>query len=237
MVTTLSEEMNESARTLALAIDADGTPVEAVFWKYEDEHERWRLRIVSPRVAIKGPLAVYRVIRNQMDLIAKREKVPFQFDDIRALEVDDPEVEEVRNMAFMVKPGSTQITHPFALLWTYLPGQLKPIVSEPLTNNNGEKIGFTARFYRLISGMFFLEVDDSDGTSKAGESFFVSNSAQILPASYNFELPRLSLTCNLDQAIFQWASGNESMAGYITRSRFDTAIAKLKKVVRVEQLR
>jgi len=66
------------------------------FWKYEEEREAWRLYLVSPRVGVDGPLALYRQIRPVLDAMPPNQREDLDLADITLVRPDALDVREMK---------------------------------------------------------------------------------------------------------------------------------------------
>lgn len=98
---TLSEEMKQEGATLTRALDEAGWPVVASFWYYEDDFNRWKLMLVSPRVSSDGAREAYLAVIHALDALGQSRMI---LNHIRAIAPDHP---LVTRLASVIQTGWT----------------------------------------------------------------------------------------------------------------------------------
>lgn len=59
----LTEKMKDDGRTIVKELDRINLLIKGAFWLYVKPDNEWKLILVSPETAVKGPRHVYRRVR------------------------------------------------------------------------------------------------------------------------------------------------------------------------------
>jgi len=90
----LTERMIDAGAELTTNLDRAQWPVVASFWLFDQENNRWRLVLASPRVLDDGPLASYRHINE----VLRKTSSPLPLESIAFVSPDDALVQAFRSV-------------------------------------------------------------------------------------------------------------------------------------------
>jgi hypothetical protein len=98
---TLTEEMKSLGASLTRTLDEARWPVVASFWYFEDDFNRWKLFLASPRVNTDGKKASYGAVINALKALHQSRAALYN------LTVVAPDHPLVRDLASVIQTGWT----------------------------------------------------------------------------------------------------------------------------------
>ena len=104
MVTNLSDNIISTGKELLQRLDRAGLSIDAAFWMYSSDSERWRLVFALPAVSQSGPKQFYKLIQS----LLKFPDRPISLNDISILDSSAPLIKLFR-VAIKTGPGISAI--------------------------------------------------------------------------------------------------------------------------------
>jgi len=90
--TLVKEQLDQLGRRIIAALNDKDMPVVLAAWLHSANDGKWQLIIASPNVETQGPLAVFRVIQQEL----AKEKLPVPLSAIGVIKASDPVVRKVQ---------------------------------------------------------------------------------------------------------------------------------------------
>lgn len=231
MVMNVDGRPAEDSKLLALELDNSGILIEAAFWIYEEENQRWRFYLATDDVARDGPLAVYTAAHAAIDRLAQAHPgFTIESDDLRAIEPADPLVWLVREATFSLMPSPPNMHqlpgYRACILWSYRTPPM-PVAAIRIRDANGSVTMDDLLIVPIIAHMGFAGVSEL-GALVAGAQF-ISTSETAMPLLIGFH-PQEEfgmVRVDDDSVRIHWLEKTGPQVGFIPWSELQEALVRL----------